>query len=158
MKKQADFRQGKIRREKWIQTQQYNVSPEFQTEKWNLISRLCSPERIENEAARNHAKRKRVEEEYYPLLCKLAEENCGFIELDLDEETYMACLTVRVDSFVVDGDFFPTIGQFGKLIADADTFSLAPHEESIVMQLTFDLIDNEKMTPLNTFFLQAKEK
>ena len=135
MKKQADFRQHKAQREKHLAEQFYSDQAYREVQLKSIKQFLRTNLQHQPDFMRKH----KVETEYYDLLHRLAEENGGCVELDINEEFHYGTLTYWGNEFVIDTDFSPTIKQLAELIADSDTLQISMEKNFFKFQLSFDL-------------------
>lgn len=86
-------------------------------------------------------RRKRVETEYYELLCNIAKENGGRVELDIDENLCFGALSYRGSALTIDSAFDPKIDDFTALLKESDTIDLSAKGMEFELKLTFDLTE-----------------
>ena len=147
MKKQADFRQAKMHRDLWFSQHCSTIRKASRIDVHELIELFFALEQRQYIRIKDHARRMRLEKDYYELFWALGEENGGRVELDIDEEYYYGTLTYCGDSLLIDNTFTPGIKQMSEIIADSDTISISAADNCFKLQLSFDMNKREIITP-----------
>ena len=84
-------------------------------------------------------------ENYYILLCELAQGFGGRVELNIDETYYYASLTYIAGDLILDHEYPIEMNCFIQMCKDCDTVSFETENNLIHIQFTFEMHRKEKI-------------
>lgn len=134
MKKHVDYTQLKAERDQWLlerSTQRADIAA--------MIEDLMDSERARHDRPINEARKTRVTEDYYNVLCSLAWVNGGRVELDWNEACPIAALTYFGKELTLDKDFSPERENLSLILGDCDTVNFSAEGNIFKLVMTFDL-------------------
>ena len=134
MKKQADYTQFKADRDQWLlegSTQRADMAA--------LIAQLMDSERARHGRPINEERKTRVTENYYNVLCALAQVNGGRVELDWNERCPIATLTYWGKELTLDRDFSSEWENFSLILRACDTINFSTEGKNFKLLMSFDL-------------------
>ncbi len=142
MNKFADFRKEKCLRDQRSAELFRSLPREHKEKQYQIIKeilQLSIREQLCDDIRRN-----RLETEYYELLCKIARENGGRVELNLDDNLCFGTLTYWGNKMTIDSTLEPKISELTDLFKDSDTISISAAGRYFTLQLSFDLTDKKE--------------
>ncbi len=140
MKKQADFMEVYRRDKAELQSMPYSPPGKRKWQRFELTKELVQAKSSQYERRKSEDRWNRLVDEFYPLLCEIAEMQGGRVELDISEETLIGQLIYTGEELFLDENTCNLKEGHDIVTAASDTY-LSVRERCFRIQLMFPLFD-----------------